>query len=107
MMNLTNITNSQIKAVIEECSGVVKEIIKDRFILRLPYKKVFQAHDISTKQVAEIIENYIFSERDRKVLYDHFINGYTFEKIAEIHELSTVQAKRIVYDNEMTVFKHL
>jgi len=106
-MNLTNITNSQIKTIIEGCSGVVKEMIIERFILKLPHKKIFQAHDISTKQVAEIIENYIFSERDRKVLYDHFINGYTFERIAEIHELSTVQAKRVVYDNEMTVFKHL
>ena len=106
-MNLTNITNSQIKAVIDECSGVVKEIIMERFILRLPHKKIFQAHDITTKHVAEIIENYIFSKRDRDVLYDHFINGYTFEKLAEIHELSTVQVKRIVYENEMTVFKHL
>ena len=106
-MNLTNITNSHIKAVIEECSGVVKEIIYERFILRLPHKKVFREHDITTKHVAEIIDDYIFSKRDRDVLYDHFINGYTFEVIAEMHELSTVQVKRIVYDNEMTVFKHL
>ena len=67
-MNLTNITNSQIKAVIEE---------------------------------------YIHSERDRKILLDRFVNGYTFERIAEIHDMSTVQIKRIVYKNEMTLFTHL
>ena len=63
--------------------------------------------NITNSHIKEIISEYIHSERDRRILIDRFINGYTFEKIAEIHDMSPVQIKRIVYKNEMTVFKHL
>jgi len=107
MMNLDNITNSHIKAVLDSCSERVRKIIIDRFVKRLSHKEIFPQYDITVEQVASIISNYIFSERDRRILCDHFINGYTYEEIAERHELSTVQVKRIVYKNEVTVFKHL
>lgn len=107
MTDLTNITNSQIKAVLDSCSERVRKIIIDRFVKRLSHKEIFPQYDITVEQVASIISNYIFSERDRNILYDHFINGYTFEDISERHQMSTVQIKRIVYKNEMTVFKHL
>ena len=63
--------------------------------------------NITNSHIREVISEYIHSQRDREVLIDRYINGFTFEKIAEIHDMSTVQIKRIVYKNEMTVFKHL
>lgn len=63
--------------------------------------------NITNSRIKEVVTEYIHSERDRGILIDRYVNGYTFERIAEIHDMSTVQIKRIIYKNEMTVFKHL
>lgn len=63
--------------------------------------------NITNSHIREVVSEYIHSERDRGIMIDRYVNGYTFEKIAEIYDMSTVQIKRIVYKNEMTVFKHL
>lgn len=63
--------------------------------------------NITNSHIKEVISEYIHSERDRGILLDRYVNGYTFERISEKYDMSTVQIKRIVYKNEMTVFKHL
>jgi DNA-directed RNA polymerase specialized sigma subunit len=63
--------------------------------------------NITNTHIKEVIAEYIHSERDREILTDRYVNGYTFERIAEKQDMSTVQIKRIVYKNEMTIFKHL
>lgn len=63
--------------------------------------------NITNSHITEVISEYIHSERDRGILLDRYVNGYTFERISEKYDMSTVQIKRIVYKNEMTVFKHL
>ena len=53
--------------------------------------------DKSNTEIINLINEYIHSERDRKLLKDRLVNGYTYEKLGELHDLSEIQVKRIVY----------
>lgn len=63
--------------------------------------------EYTNSQIAEIIDEYIHSERDRKLLKRRLIDGITYERIAEEFELSVRQVKTIVYRAEKTIFDHV
>ena len=63
--------------------------------------------NITNSHITEVVSEYIHNKKHREILLLRYVDGYTFEKIAEIVDMSTVQIKRIVYKNEMTLFKHL
>ena len=63
--------------------------------------------EYSNSQIAYLIDEWIHSERDRKILKLRYIDGLTFEKIAETSDMSVRQVKRIIYKSEMTLFRHL
>jgi hypothetical protein len=63
--------------------------------------------DISTSELSHLIDEWIFSERDRKILKRRYIDGICFEPLAEEFEMSVRQIKNIVYKNEEIIFKHL
>ena len=63
--------------------------------------------EYSNTQISKVIDEYIHSERDRKVLKRRYIDGICYEKLAEEFDMSTRQIKTIVYKNELTLFKHL
>ena len=50
----------------------------------------------SNTQIANLIDEYIHSERDRKILKDRLINGLTYAELEDRHGLSERQIKRIV-----------
>lgn len=52
-----------------------------------------------------LIDEYIHSERDRKILKRRLIDGLTYENLAEEFDLSVTQIKRIVYKGEDIIFK--
>lgn len=52
-----------------------------------------------------LINEYIHSERDRKILKRRLIDGLTYESLAEEFDLSVTQIKRIVYKGEDIIFK--
>lgn len=52
-----------------------------------------------------LIDEYIHSERDRKILKRRLIDGITYEGLAEEFDLSVTQVKRIVYKGEDIIFK--
>lgn len=56
-MNLTNITNSQIKAVIEEYihSERDRNILLDRFVNGYTFERIAEIHDMSTVQIKRIV----------------------------------------------------
>jgi len=54
-------------------------------------------YGISRKEAEEIIDNWIFSERNRKILKRRLLDGLTYEALAEESELSVRQVKAIVY----------
>jgi len=63
--------------------------------------------EYSNSQIRELIEEYIHSERDRKILCLRLIDGVVFEKIAEIMEMSPRQIRTIVHKSEELLFKHI
>ena len=63
--------------------------------------------EYTNSQIAHLIDEYIHSERDRKILKRRLIDGLTYEKLAEEFELSVRQTKKIVYKNEEVLFYHI
>lgn len=54
-----------------------------------------------------LIDEWIFSERDRAILKRRLLDGICYEPLAEEFDLSVKQVKRIVYKNEERLFKHM
>ena len=57
MMNLTNITNSQIRTVIEEYIHSERDrgILLDRFVNGYTFERIAEIHDMSTVQIKRIV----------------------------------------------------
>lgn len=62
--------------------------------------------DISVSQLRNLIDEWIFSERDRDILKRRLLDGITYERIAEEFNLSVRQTKNIVYRSEIKIFAH-
>ena len=62
--------------------------------------------DLSVSQLRDLIDEWIFSERDRDILKRRLLDGITYERIAEEFNLSVRQTKNIVYRSEIKVFAH-
>ncbi len=54
-----------------------------------------------------LIDEWIFSERDRKILKRRLLDGITYEKLAEEFDLSVRQVKNIVYKCEQKLYKNI
>ena len=63
--------------------------------------------EYSNSDISSIIDEYIHSERDRAILKRRLIDGILFEDLADEFDLSVRQTKRIVYNEQEIVFKHL
>lgn len=63
--------------------------------------------EYTNSQISGIIDEYIHSERDRKLLKRRLIDGITYERIAEEFDLSVRQVKNIVYRREDELFRHI
>ena len=62
--------------------------------------------NLSVSEVEHLIDEWIFSERDRAILKRRLIDGVTFERLATEFEMSVVQIKRIVKKRQTELFKH-
>lgn len=63
--------------------------------------------DLSTSDICHLIDEWIFSERDRLILKRRMIDGITFERLAEEFDLSVRNTKTIVYKGQARIFKHI
>lgn len=54
-----------------------------------------------------IIDEWIFSERDRKILKRRLLDGICFERLAEEFGISVQQTKSLVYKSQNKLFKHI
>ena len=63
--------------------------------------------DYSNSRIAYLIDEYIHSERDRKILKRRLIDGICYEPLAEEFDMSVSQVKRIVYKGENKVLLFL
>ena len=63
--------------------------------------------DLSRTDLENLIDEWIFSERDRKILKRRLLDGICYEPLAEEFDLSVRHTKTIVYKGEERLFKHL
>ena len=63
--------------------------------------------DLSRDDIVFLIQQFVFSRRDRQVIYDRLIDGLTFDELAFKHSLSVRQIKNIVRKNKEIVFGHV
>ena len=61
--------------------------------------------EYTNSEVSKLIDEYIHSERDRKILKRRFIDGICFEPLAEEFDISVRQVKNIVYKGQEKIFK--
>ena len=62
--------------------------------------------ELSRSQWELLIDEWVFSERDRAILKRRLLDGITYERIAEEFELTDRQIKNIVYKQQKRLFKH-
>ncbi len=63
--------------------------------------------DLSRSEISALIDEWIFNERDRKILKRRLLDGICYEPLAEEFDLSVRQVKTIVYKSQETLFKHM
>lgn len=64
-------------------------------------------YDFSRSEWENLIDEYIFKERDRAILKRRLLDGVCFEPLAEEFDLSVQQTKTIVYKATEKLIKHI
>jgi DNA-directed RNA polymerase specialized sigma24 family protein len=67
---------------------------------------VKQDFDLSRSELKNLIDEWIFREKDREILKRRLLDGITYETLAEEFEMSVRQIKNIVYKSEDRLFNH-
>lgn len=62
--------------------------------------------NLSNSEITHIIDEWVHSERDRKLLKRRFIDGITYERLAEEFNLSVRHVKNIIYTSEKFLKLH-
>ena len=63
--------------------------------------------EYTNSRIRDLIEEYIHSERDRRILARRLIDGITFDRLAEEFDMSDKQIKRVVYKLQEQLFDRL
>lgn len=66
-----------------------------------------QLKDRPRSEIEHEIDEWIFNERDRKILKRRLLDGICFEPLAEEFCLSVRQVKNIVYKCQEKLFKNI
>lgn len=69
--------------------------------------KKMERYDLSRAEWENLIDQWIFSERDRAILKRRLLDGICYEPLAEEFDLSVQQTKTIVYKATERLIKHL
>jgi hypothetical protein len=72
-------------------------------------RRFWQSNEIelSRTEIELLIDEWIFSERDRMILKRRLLDGICYEPLAEEFNLSVRQIKNIVYKCEDRLFSHI
>ena len=63
--------------------------------------------DLSRSKIEFLIDEWIFSERDRMIVKRRLLDGICYEPLAEEFDLSVRQVKKIVYKSQEKIFRHV
>ena len=69
--------------------------------------KKMEIYDLSRSEWENLIDQWIFSERDRGMLKRNLLDGRTYEQIAEQFDMSTRQVARLIPKLQEKLFKRI
>lgn len=69
--------------------------------------KLTDVVDMPRSEWENLIDEWIFSERDRQILKRRLLDGVCYEPLAEEFELSVQQTKNLTYKLQLKLFKHV
>ena len=64
-------------------------------------------YNVSRSEWENLIDQWIFKERDRAILKRRLLDGICYEPLAEEFDLSVQQVKNVVYKATEKLIKHL
>lgn len=70
-------------------------------------KRQIDLDNITNSELDHLIDEWIHSERDRKILKRRLIDGICYEPLADEMDMSVRQIKYIVSKAEAKLFKHI
>ena len=73
----------------------------------MSYENLLPIFQLSRSQIDHLIDEWIFNERDRKILKRRILDGICYEPLAEEFDLSVSQIKNIVYKGESKIYAHI
>lgn len=68
---------------------------------------MIEDYGLSRSQWEALIDEWIFSERDRKLLKRRLLDGIKYEDLADEFDMSVRQVKAIVYKQSDNLFKRI
>lgn len=69
--------------------------------------KITDLVDLPRSEWENLIDEWIFSERDRQILKRRLLDGICFEPLAEEFDLSVQRTKDLIYKLQLKLFKHI
>ena len=63
--------------------------------------------DLSKQQVLDLIDSYIFNERNRQIAIRRLLDGVCYEDLAEEYSLSVNQVKTVCYKAIEKISAHI
>lgn len=69
--------------------------------------KITDLVDLPRSEWENLIDEWIFNERDRQILKRRLLDGICFEPLAEEFDLSVQRTKDLIYKLQLKLFKHI
>ncbi len=69
--------------------------------------KITELVDMPRSEWENLIDEWIFNERDRQILKRRLLDGICYEPLSEEFDLSVQQTKSLVYKLQNKLFKHV
>lgn len=69
--------------------------------------KITELVDLPRSEWENLIDEWIFNERDRQILKRRLLDGICYEPLSEEFDLSVQQTKSLVYKLQNKLFKHI
>ncbi len=76
-------------------------------VIALSKSRLNEIKGLNRNEWEFLIDQWIFNERDRKILKRRLLDGICYEPLAEEFGLSTVQVKRIVNKRQNELFENI
>ena len=68
---------------------------------------IFEIYNKSYDMAIYLIDQWIFNETHRDIVKDRLLNGYTLDFLSKKYNKSISQVKRIIYDSQKKLEKHM